>query len=201
MNDYHFITHWRVPGTVEDVSEIIGDTTALPQWWPAVFLEAEELVHGDENGIGREVRVKTKGWLPYLLHWTMRTEEARRSHGYRISSSGDFVGSGEWTFEQDGPCVNITYDWQIRADKPLLKYFSFLLKPAFGANHRWAMEQGEISLRLELARRKAAADELAVIGPPPAPSRTSWLFAVPVAFGALLFLKRACCRHNCRTSR
>jgi len=52
--------------------------------------------------------------------------------------------------------VNLTYDWRIRAEKPLLRWLSPLLKPLFAANHRWAMAQGERSLARELARRAAA---------------------------------------------
>jgi len=47
--------------------------------------------------------------------------------------------------------------WKIRADKPLLRDFSFLMKPLFSANHHWAMRKGEESLRLELARRPKRA--------------------------------------------
>jgi hypothetical protein len=50
--------------------------------------------------------------------------------------------------------VKVTGDWDIRADKPLLRYLSFLFKPIFSANHRWAMARGEESLRLELGRRR-----------------------------------------------
>ncbi len=35
--------------------------------------------------------------------------------------------------------MNITYDWKIRAEKPLLRYLSLLMKPIFSANHRWAI--------------------------------------------------------------
>lgn len=52
--------------------------------------------------------------------------------------------------------MNIVYDWRIRAAKPLLRYLSFLLKPVFSVNHRWAMARGEESLKAELARRKGA---------------------------------------------
>lgn len=45
--------------------------------------------------------------------------------------------------------------WRVSAAKPLLRYLSFLLKPVFAANHRWAMKKGEESLRIEIARRKA----------------------------------------------
>ena len=62
------------------------------------------------------------------------------------------------------------YDWRLRADKPLLRNLSFLLRPLFEANHRWAMAQGETSLKLELQRRRATSDEArATIPPPPGP--------------------------------
>jgi hypothetical protein len=48
--------------------------------------------------------------------------------------------------------MNIAYDWRIRAEKPLLRYLSFLFKPVFSANHRWATARGEESLKAELAR-------------------------------------------------
>ncbi|MGE3271935.1 MAG: hypothetical protein AB7P40_24485 [Chloroflexota bacterium] len=70
---------------------------------------------------------------------------------------GDSVGRGEWTLRQDGPTADIVYDWQIRADKPLLKWFSPILKPIFSANHRWAMARGEESLVRELERRRGVA--------------------------------------------
>src|SRR5207249_4543352 len=70
----------------------------------------------------------------------------------------------------DGSVVDITYDWRLRAEKPLLRNLSFLLKPLFEANHRWAMAQGEESLKLELARRRAISDAArAAVPPPPGP--------------------------------
>ena len=63
-----------------------------------------------------------------------------------------------------------TYDWLVIAEKGMLKTLSVVMKPIFAANHRWAMAQGEHSLRLELARRRAVSDaELAAIPPPQGP--------------------------------
>ena len=67
----------------------------------------------------------------------------------------------------------MVYDWRIHAEKPLLRTFSFMLKPIFSANHHWAMRMGEQSLKLELARRHArTAEERARVPPtePPDPS-------------------------------
>jgi hypothetical protein len=53
--------------------------------------------------------------------------------------------------------VDILFDWRLDANKPLIRYLSFLLKPIFAANHRWAMARGEEGLRSELARRQRRA--------------------------------------------
>jgi hypothetical protein len=68
--------------------------------------------------------------------------------------------------------VVITYDWRIHASKPLLRRLSWLLKPAFSANHHWAMRKGEESLALELRRRRAAGDPSAAASIPPPPPAT-----------------------------
>ncbi len=172
-NDYHFITMWRVKSTIEEVSEIIGDPRGLARWWPSVYLDVKVLEEGDERGLGRVVSLHTKGWLPYTLRWSFRVTEVK-SDGFTLVACGDFDGRGIWTFEQDGPWVIITYDWKIKAEKVLLRYFSFVMKPIFSANHRWAMAKGEESLKLELARRHAANQkELALIPVPPQPTSSS----------------------------
>ena len=158
-NDYHFVTRWRVHGTVREVSDILSAVEDLPRWWPAVYLDVRELEPGDELGIGKRVSLHTRGWLPYTLRWQFRVTHSREPYGYTFEAFGDFVGRGIWTFEQDGAWVNMTYDWKVRAEKSLLRYLSGLLKPIFSANHRWAMAKGEESLRLELARRNASTEE------------------------------------------
>jgi hypothetical protein len=169
-NSYHFITRWRVEGTCGEVADILGDPLALARWWPAVYLEVQEIAPAGPDGLGRRVRALTKGWLPYTIRWEFETVESRYPYGYAIVASGDFDGRGVWTFAQDGRFVDITYDWRLRAEKPLLRNLSFLLRPLFEANHRWAMAQGEASLRLELARRRAtSAGARASIPPPPGP--------------------------------
>ena len=166
-NDYHFITHRCVESTLQEVFDILADPLELMRWWPSVYLDVKVLEPGDEQGVGRVVSLYTKGWLPYTLRWTFRVTQVRKD-GFTLVASGDFDGRGIWAFEQDGSWVNITYDWKIKAEKPLLRYFSFIMKPIFSANHRWAMAKGEESLKLELARRHAAnTDELARIPAPP----------------------------------
>lgn len=186
-NEYHFVTTWRVEGTVDEVADVLSDAPDLPRWWPAVYLDAEETRPGDEDGIGKEVSLYTTGWLPYTLRWQFRVTESDYPNGFTLEAWGDFVGRGEWTLEQDGDRVDVTYDWRIRAEKPLLRHLSPLLRPVFGANHRWAMARGEESLRLELDRRAAADDERDRVPQPPGPT-TLRSFVVPAALALVTIL-------------
>ncbi len=170
-NDYHFLTYWRVPGTIEEVAGVLADASDLPRWWPAVYLSVEQLSPGDERGLGKQVALHTRGWLPYTRRWSFTVTEVH-PNGFSFAAEGDYVGRGIWTFVPDGADVLIVYDWKIRADKPLLRRLSPVMMPIFEANHRWAMARGEESLKLELARRRAAASLQPVpVAAPPGPPR------------------------------
>lgn len=171
---YEFQTRWRVRATCEEVTEVLSDALALPRWWPSVYLDVKELAPGDpETGIGREISLFTKGWLPYTLRWSFTVVENRRPHGFSLIPHGDFEGRGDWHLEQDGDWCDVTYDWRIEVQKPLLRLLSPVMKPVLAANHRWAMARGEESLRLELERRRAPdAAARARIPPPPAATFT-----------------------------
>jgi hypothetical protein len=169
---YAFRTEWRVLGTLQEVSDILEEPAELPRWWPSVYLEVEEVERGDERGVGRRARLHTRGWLPYTLRWELTVTESRAPRGFSIEANGDLAGSGRWTLEESGAWTLATYDWNVRAEKPLLRALSPLLRPVLAANHRWAMRRGAESLALELLRRRAKqAPERARIPPPPAPAR------------------------------
>jgi hypothetical protein len=156
-SDYHFVTHWWVAGTADEVSAILGDPMALTVWWPSVYLDVREVEPQGAGGTGRVLDVFTKGWLPYTLRWRLTVTEPISPAGFAVAAVGDFVGTGRWTFTQHGPEVEAVYDWRIRAEKPLLKRLTWLMRPIFSANHNWAMERGEESLQLELRRRRGIA--------------------------------------------
>jgi uncharacterized protein YndB with AHSA1/START domain len=156
---YHFESLWRVRARAEEVYDIMSQPLEYPRWWPAVYLEAKELSAGAPNGAGRRVSLLTKGWLPYTLHWEAVTTEAEPPRRIAIEASGDLEGRGVWTFTQDGDRVDIAFDWNVNAGKPLIRRLTPVLRPVFEANHRWAMEQGEVSLREELIRYRARIPE------------------------------------------
>jgi hypothetical protein len=182
-NEYKFITSWRVRATAEEVYDLIADPLDYPRWWPSVYLQTRLIEPPNESGLARRISLHTKGWLPYTLRWESCSIEADRPRRVAIRATGDFNGRGIWTFEQESDFVNVTFDWQLTADKPLLRYLSFLLKPVFSANHVWAMMRGKQSLELELARRHAPTPEARNrVPPPPLPNKTSGLW---LSLGAL----------------
>jgi hypothetical protein len=170
-NVYHFIDRWRVEGDVKEVADILEDALNLPRWWGSTYFGVKEVEPGIEHGIGKLISLHAGGWLPYTLRINFRTVESRYPNGFTMDASGDLEGKGIWTFEQDGPFVNITYDWTIQANKPIIEKLSFLLKPVFRSNHNWTMKRGEESLKLELFRRRAkSSGKGSSIPAPPPPS-------------------------------
>ena len=155
-SEYAFHTEWFVPAaTPGDVARVLEDIAGLPRWWPQVYLAVRIVEPGDEHAVGCVADLETRGLLPYRLRWRLHVVSGAFARTSVVEASGDLDGRGVWNMcERDGgTCV--TYDWHVRARKPLLRRWSPVLRPLFAANHRWAMRTGERSLRREVARRKA----------------------------------------------
>jgi hypothetical protein len=144
-NEYHFTTRWRFEAPPERIFEVLAQPLEFPRWWGSVYLRAERI--GDAK-----VRFVTKGKLPYTLRWDSEAIASRPPGYLEIRATGDFEGRGIWVLEREGSYTHVAFDWKLTAQKPLLRYFSFLLKPVFQWNHRWAMEQGKRGMERELER-------------------------------------------------
>jgi hypothetical protein len=167
LNDYYFVTHWCVPGRVEDVYEVLRDGRSFHRWWPSVFLEVQEDRAGDDNNVGQVLTFRTRGWMPYTLEWSARVVEMQAPHKIMLEASGDLNGRGEWSLQQDGQNVDAIFEWEVENVKPIVRYLSPLLKPLFESNHTWAMRRGKESLMLELCRRTAQNEVARHIVPAP----------------------------------
>ena len=148
-SDYHFVTHWKVRARAQDVFELIRDVPRYRQWWGEVYLDVQPTDDG--------YRFLTRGRLPYKLRWQSRTTNVTPNESIQVEGRGDLRGQGLWTIRQAGEFVDIQFDWRVAADKPLIRTLSFLFKPIFAANHRWAMARGEEGLRREIVRRAAVS--------------------------------------------
>ena len=169
---YRFVTNWRIPdATKNEVADILEDLDSLSEWWPSVYLEVHTVERGSEHGLGRVADLHTKGWLPYHLHWRIKIAKVDYPNGSEVHASGDLAGRGVWRFTQEARDVLVRYDWEVEADKPLLRYGSPIFRPLFAANHRWAMARGEISLKREVLRRQALREGRPFAAPrPPGPT-------------------------------
>lgn len=154
--DFHLVTCWRIPAQIGDVADILTLPQDFPRWWGQVYLAIRQTDPGDADGIGRRIEVHSRGWLPYHLHWQGTLVESDLPHRWVIDATGDLTGRGEWRLVQRGPVAEVTFDWRIRADRPLFRLLAPLFAPVLAWNHRWAMAQGEEGLRSELARRSQA---------------------------------------------
>lgn len=155
-HEYQFVTEWDFNAPIELVFSIIEKGEEFPRWWPDVYLATRAEKCGHPEGIGDKLHLHTRGWLPYTLRWTAELISKEPPYSMEIKATGDFVGHGKWTLTKSGSGTHVRFDWNILAEKPILRYFSFMLKPMFAWNHRWAMERGYVRFQEELARQSAA---------------------------------------------
>jgi hypothetical protein len=130
---------------------LLVDARTYPEWWKPVYLAVE----GDE----RETRHRFKGRLPYTL--TMRSEvvEEDRPNRFEVRASGDLRGRGVWTLTPAPGGTHVRFDWQVLADRPLLRTLTPVFRPLFRWNHNWAIARAKEGLEPEARRRSELADE------------------------------------------
>jgi hypothetical protein len=145
-SDYHFVTHWRVKGPLQVVFDVLRDGKNYCQWWKPAYVSSKEL---EPQKVESLVRAK----LPYTLRFTSQKIREEPPHELEIRATGELEGAGLWKLKQEGDSVEISFFWDVRANKAVVRWFSFLLKPLFSWNHDWVMRTGEKALQLEVTRR------------------------------------------------
>ncbi len=151
---YRFETRWRIDAPPDEVFEILTDSRRLTEWWPSVYRSVETRCPGGADGVGRILSLETQGWLPYRLRWDLRVVECRRPESLSLVAWGDLEGGGTWTLDGAGESTSVRYVWDVVLRKPLLRRLSFVLRPVFALNHRWAMARGREGLEIEIERRR-----------------------------------------------
>ena len=144
---------------------------AFPLWWPSVYRDVRETAPAGRERPGPAHRAGDQGVAAVHDPMGVRGRRVALSRtAWQSPRPATSTAAACGRSSRAGRFVDITYDWRLRAEKPLLRRLSFLLKPLFASNHRWAMAQGEQSLRLELLRRRAtSAASLDGVAPPPGP--------------------------------
>jgi hypothetical protein len=159
---YHFVDVWRVAGTPEEAAAVIGRGD-LSTWWPSGFVRSTRLTCANVDGVGTQFEMRTCGWLPYTLTWTLEVIDVSQA-GFTFEARGDFCGQGTWTFADAGDDhTEVTFDWDVRIEKPSVRLLSNVVRWLFVTNHVWVMARGERSLALAIARHR----RLPAAAPPP----------------------------------
>ena len=140
----------------------------IPQWWKPVYIDVEAT--GDPE-VGKESRQHFKGRLPYHLHTRSRITRLEAPHAIEADVDGDLRGHGAWTLTEIPGGTHVRFDWQVFADKPLLRLLTPILRPAFRWNHAWAIaraQAGPRALRPRVERGAARRRRLKPRLPSPA---------------------------------
>ena len=125
-NEYSFVTEWDLEAPINEVFDVIENGTEYPRWWPEVYLDARAEKTGRPDRKGDKLHLHTKGWLPYTLQWTAEVMEFAPPSRLVIAATGDFVGRGVWTLSNSGSKTHVRFDWNILAEKPILRHLSFI---------------------------------------------------------------------------
>jgi uncharacterized protein YndB with AHSA1/START domain/quercetin dioxygenase-like cupin family protein len=151
---YVFVDEWEVAAPPEAVFAAIADARTYPEWWRPVYVEV------DADGpaeLGKESRQHFKGRLPYHLHTRSIITDLEPPRTVTADVDGDLRGRGTWTLTPSERSTHVRFDWQVHADRRLLRVLTPVLRPLFRWNHNWAIARAMEGLE-PYSRRRAAAE-------------------------------------------
>jgi uncharacterized protein YndB with AHSA1/START domain len=153
---YEFLTTWLLDAPIDDVFEVLNDSTGYPDWWKGVQ-SCEVLEPGDEQGIGELDRFSWRSVLPYTLVFDLRVTRIERPHLIEGQATGELEGVGTWRL-YEGPGTAVVYDWRVRTTQAWMNIMGPLARPAFSWNHDLVMRQGGFGLAEKLGANLIAHD-------------------------------------------
>lgn len=155
---YSFETDWVFNAPLQQVWDAIYLSEDWPKWWKGV-LSVEEIVKGDERGIGSVRVYKMRSPMLYTLSFHMELTDRIELRLLKGNASGELQGTGAWYFEEHDGLTHVHYEWKVSTNKAWMNYLAFLLKPLFEYNHdilmRWGAESLAKKLNTEVFIQKA----------------------------------------------
>jgi uncharacterized protein YndB with AHSA1/START domain/mannose-6-phosphate isomerase-like protein (cupin superfamily) len=142
-HEYLFVDEWDVAAPREAVFRAISDGRTYPQWWKPVYIAVDA---DGEPAVGKTSHQHFKGRLPYHLHTRSTITRLEPPQVIEADVDGDLRGHGKWTLTETESGTHVRFDWQVFADKPLLRLLTPILRPAFRWNHAWAIARAREGL-------------------------------------------------------
>jgi uncharacterized protein YndB with AHSA1/START domain/quercetin dioxygenase-like cupin family protein len=152
LRPYVFVDQWEVAAPAEAVFDAIADARSYPQWWRPVYLDVES---DGPPEVGKESRQHFKGRLPYHLHTRSVIVALDPPRTITANVDGDLRGRGTWTLTPTPRGTHVRFDWQVMADRRLLRVLTPVLRPLLRWNHNWAIARAVEGLE-PYARRNLA---------------------------------------------
>lgn len=153
MVHYLFETTWVLEATIQEVFTALTNPDDLLAWWPSV--QAATLVDsGDEKGVGARASYSIQSPLLYPLHFDLISTEVEPPRRIRGMATGDLVGTGESSFEEEGGQTTIHFRWYVSTTKRWMNLIAPLAKPLFAWAHGRVMRQGFTALARHLDARE-----------------------------------------------
>jgi quercetin dioxygenase-like cupin family protein/uncharacterized protein YndB with AHSA1/START domain len=143
MRPYLFVDEWDVAAPPEAVFDAIADSRSYPQWWRPVYLDVQA---DGPPALGAAANHHFKGRLPYHLHTRAVIVDIDPPRRVVAEVDGDLRGRGTWTFTSAPQGTHVRFDWQVHADRPLLRVLTPILRPLLRWNHNWAIARAKAGL-------------------------------------------------------
>jgi uncharacterized protein YndB with AHSA1/START domain/quercetin dioxygenase-like cupin family protein len=158
---YVFVDEWDVAAPPEAVFDAIADARSYPVWWRPVYIDVES---DGPAELGRESRQHFKGRLPYHLRTRSVISELDPPRRITADVDGDLRGRGTWTLTPTANGTHVRFDWQVHADRRLLRVLTPVLRPLFRWNHNWAIARAMEGLEPYAQSRAAAQPAVDIVG-------------------------------------
>jgi len=146
---YSFITHWQIKAPLEEVWDVINNSTDWPLWWKG-FEQADIIDKGNEDGTGQIIQYSVKSFLPFALSFDIKITGKETYKKISGQASGDLEGTGIWTFEEINGITSVQYKWDVVSTKKIFNLLSPALGWFFRYNHNLVMHWGAKRLAKKL---------------------------------------------------
>jgi uncharacterized protein YndB with AHSA1/START domain/quercetin dioxygenase-like cupin family protein len=137
-NEYLFVDEWDVAAPPQAVFDALADARTYPTWWTPVYIDV------DAEGppvLGKVSNQHFKGRLPYHLRTRSTITRLEPPHVVQGDVEGDLRGRGTWTLTPTAAGTHVRFDWQVFADRPMIRRLTPILRPMFRWNHNWAIQR------------------------------------------------------------